>query len=174
MADFINTIDLLGDEVVAGMLVDKSITEFNDDILTETGYFSFTYCENLVSVKLPNVTNLLAQTFNYCSSLETVVLPKVTKIGSQAFQVCRKLKSVFIPSVTTIEDLTFTNCSSLESVTLPATPPTLASGAFGTGSTNNVPVTCVFHIPTGSLSAYQNATNWSAAVDKYNFVEEAQ
>jgi hypothetical protein len=51
---------------------------------------------------------------------------------------------------------------------LPATPPTLDNvNAF-----QDVPTTCVFSIPTGSLSAYQSETNWSSLTSTYTFVEE--
>lgn len=125
MADFINTIDLLGDEVVAGMIVDKSITEFNDDVLTSIGAYAFYICSNLTSVSFPNATS--------------------------------------------IGDYAFYSCSKLESVTLPATPPTLAS----TNAFLGINSACVFHIPAGSLSAYQNATNWSTLTGKYTFTEDA-
>ena len=125
MANFINTIDILGDETVAGMIVDRSITAFNDDILTDVGMYAFSNCRALTSVSLLSVTKIRAKVFY--------------------------------------------DCSNLISVTLPAAPPTLAN----TDAFSGIKSTCVFHIPTGSLSAYQNATNWSTLTGKYTFTEDA-
>ena len=146
MAEFINTIDLLGDEVVAGAIVDRSITEFNDDVLTSVGNDAFNSCSSLISVSLPNATTINSRSFRSCSSLISVSLPKVTSIDSFAFYYC----------------------SGLISVTLPAVPPTLQSYNF-----ENINSACVFHIPAGSLSAYQSATNWSALTGQYTFTEDA-
>ena len=58
MAEFQNTIDLLGDEVVAASIIDKTITEFNDDGLTNVGAHAFFQCTALTSVNLPNATSI--------------------------------------------------------------------------------------------------------------------
>ena len=146
MADFINTIDLLGDMATADTIVSRTITEFNDDALTSIGDNAFRMCAALTSIDLPNVTS----------------------IGADAFSGCAALTSANIPNVTSIGDKAFSSCSKLASVRLPATPPTLSNvNVF-----NNVPKTCKFYIPTGTLSAYQAATNWSSLTSTYSFVEE--
>jgi hypothetical protein len=146
MADFINTIDLLGDAVTAEAIINKTITEFSDDILTSIGRYAFMSCSKLTSVDLPNVTSIDSSAFDSCKVLTSVDLPNVTSIGSSAFD----------------------SCQVLTSVRLPATPPTLANvNAF-----RNINSACKFYIPTGSLSAYQSATNWSSLTSTYSFVEE--
>ena len=145
MGAFQNTIDLLGDDVVLKSLIDKSITEFKDDVLTTIGQNALT-STSLQNLDLPNVKVFTDYGANQCSSLKSVNIPNVTSIGGYAFDGDR----------------------SLESVRLPATPPTLENiNAF-----NNIKSSCVFYIPTGSLSAYQSATNWGTLTSKYTFVEE--
>lgn len=147
MANFINTIDLLGDTAAANALVSRTLSEFNDDTLTSIGSYAFYGCSALTSVNMPNLTSITGRvTFGFCKALTNVDLPKVTNIVDSAFSYCSKLGSV----------------------RLPATPPSLANvNAF-----QNVPTTCKFYIPTGSLAAYQSATNWSSLTSTYSFVEE--
>lgn len=75
--------------------------------------------------------------FDGCESLEEIDIPaNVTRIGSNsscAFWGCTSLQSVYMWSTT---------------------PPTILAREF-----KDSPVTV--YVPTGSLSAYQNATNWS-------------
>ena len=77
MAEFQNTIDLLGDEVVASYIADRSIVNFSDDILNNVGNGAFQQCSALTSVDLPNVTSIGNGAFNRCSALVSVHLPAV-------------------------------------------------------------------------------------------------
>jgi hypothetical protein len=70
--------------------------------------------------------------------------------------------------VTSIEQQAFSSCPKLASVYLPATPPTLKN----TNAFSNIPTTCIFYIPRGSLAEYQSATNWSSLTSTYTFTEE--
>ena len=97
--------------------------------------------------------------FSYCSGLTSVTIPNsVTSIGGGAFDDCSSLTSLTIPnSVTSISNYAFYGCSGLTSVYCEATtPPTLDNLAVF-DNTNNFPI----YVPCGSVSAYQNATNWS-------------
>lgn len=146
MAEFQNTIDLLGDDVFLGSLIDKSITEINDDVVTWVGDRRLCRCEKLISVNFPSVEQLSEFAISDCGKLESVRLPSIKNMWNYALG--------FNPA--------------LISVTLPATPPTITTKTFD--SSNSA---CVFHIPAGSLSAYQAATNWSALTGKYTFKEDA-
>lgn len=93
MADFVNTIDILGDDAVVDSIIDRSITEFKDDTLTTIETRAFYNCSELIKVDLPNVTT----------------------IGSRAFAVCKSLVSANIPSVTVLDrDFLFDRCSNLK------------------------------------------------------------
>ena len=150
---------------------------------TSIGNNAFYNCSSLVSVTMPSdVTSIGNNAFNSCSSLVSVTIPSgVTSIGTNAFQHCYSLARITIPSgVTSIGDYTFYNCHSLASVTIPSgvtsignnafascngmaeyhikptTPPTLGTTVF-----NTIQSDCVIYVPSASLTAYQEATNWS-------------
>lgn len=153
---------------VARAIVDRTITEFSDDVLTTVGSNAFYSCNNLISVSIPKVTYIGTAAFTSCWKLRSISLPSVENIGNSGFSSCSSLTSVSIPKVTYINRSVFSSCSSLTSVTLPTTPPTIQSNSF-----SGINSACVFHIPIGSLSAYQSATNWSTLTEQYQFVEDA-
>ena len=91
----------------------------------------------------------------------------VTSIAPVAFMQITTLASANFPNVTSIGYKAFSGCESLTSVHLPATPPTFGDMAF-----NGIHSACVFYVPTGSLEAYQNDSQWSELTATYLFVEE--
>lgn len=111
--------------------------------LKTIGYESFRYCENLLRINLPYVTSMTTSAFRDCVSLASVVLgDKINNIAANVFTGCIALETLRINRTT---------------------PPTIA--------TTSIPSTVsTIYIPTGSLSKYESATNWSAFAGK--FVEE--
>lgn len=106
MADFINTIDVLGDDAVIDGILQRTIAEFKDNDLTKLFDSAFRGCTALVEVDLPNVTEVGAQTFASCSALEKVNLPEITDLRVTAqvgcFSGCKSLREINIPKVVTI------------------------------------------------------------------------
>lgn len=189
MAEFQNTIDVLGDDIVSRMLVERTIEEYNDDLLGSITEYAFCNCTKLISVNLPNVTsvdsysfsgctalisvNLPSLTsitgwpssslFNYCRALISVNLPLVTNVGKSAFSYCNTLPSVDFPSATKIEDSAFKSCVALTTIIL------RSETACTLGNTNVFTSTpfasggtggkCL--VPRSLIETYQTATNWS-------------
>ena len=196
MAEFQNTIDLLGDEVVAASIISRTITEFNDDVLDKVGNAGFYLCDKLTSVNLPNATSIGQYAFNKCTALTSVNLPNATSIGQYAFNQCTALTSVNLPNVTIIYGTAFPKCIALTSVDLPKVTQ-IRSGAFN-GCTNlktlilrNPTVCDIFgtttlsgtpfasggtggtvYCPASLISSYQSAADWSTyyAAGTCNFV----
>ena len=80
MSEFINTIDVLGDDNVFGSIIDKTITEFKDNRVNYMRNKSFYGCTLLETVDIPNVGAIEGDSFYNCSVLKTVVLRKNNKI----------------------------------------------------------------------------------------------
>lgn len=121
----------------------------------------FSNCVSLVYVDLPvGLQNVADYMFYENNNLKSIDLPNsITTIGRQSFYRCINLTSITIPeNVTRIGDQAFVYCNRIAEYHLkPTTPPTLANtNAFPTLPSNKV-----IYVPTGSLSAYQTATNWS-------------
>ena len=74
MAEFINTIDVLGDDVVFDSIIDRTITEFKDNSVETVGKYAFTKCNALVTVLLPNVKSIGVYAFNNCTNLTAVII----------------------------------------------------------------------------------------------------
>ena len=69
--------------------------------VTTIGDYSFSLCENLVSIALPgNLTSIGVHAFYFCSALTGISIPNsVTQIGDDAFWGCGALSSVTIPDL---------------------------------------------------------------------------
>lgn len=120
MSEFVNTIDTLGDEAVLKGLIERSITEICDDVISEVCLGAFQSCASLVTAKLPNATKLNESAFKGCSSLIEVDFSSVTEQGNYVFQECSALKKVSFPSFnSTVNRSAFYGCRSLIRCDLP-------------------------------------------------------
>lgn len=80
------------------------------------GYKAFKGCDNLQSVILPEITNVIEEyAFEDCAALEEVVLSDDLKdMGYRAFAECKSLKSITIPeNIKYISKGIFSGCESL-------------------------------------------------------------
>ena len=121
MSEFINTIDVLGDDAVMDSIIEGSITEFKDDEITKIGDYAFYGKPNLEIVDVPNVTTIGNRAFDTCSSLLEVNAPNTVSLGV-AFVNCSKLLKVSFPLASGFHishEFLFSGCSSLYSVDLP-------------------------------------------------------
>lgn len=131
-----NSAQTIGDELVA----DSQVRSFflPDGITTIPSRFAYS-CGALVRFDIPN---------------------GVTSIGGSAFQECICLPEITIPNtVTTIGSSAFAGCEFLGKIRfLSTTPPTVSNANAFTG----IPTDCVVEVPADSLTAYQEATNYSS------------
>lgn len=183
MSEFVNTIDLLGDEATTKGLIEGTLTEFNDNVITKCGDY-FLYYSQLTSVNLPKLTSLGKNAFSY-SNVTNVNLPLVNSIGQSSFMYSSNLTSLALPKVSTVNssirscsklkvvDLAkatnlmgycFDNCSVLDAVILRSS--TLCSNGggnvlrytpFDSGKAGGTLI-----VPRSLTASYPNATNWSA------------
>ena len=97
------------------------------------GIFSFSGCENLKSITLPDTINQIkGNAFHGCAGLTDVTIPEnVVLIGHSAFSGCTGLTSITIPeSVTSIGESAFYGCTNLKSVVIDAKITELPRYAF--------------------------------------------
>ena len=74
MSEFINTIEVLGDEATMDAIIERTITEFRDNVLTGVGVYAFYGCAALETVDLPGITSIAANAKQNCSSLSALIL----------------------------------------------------------------------------------------------------
>lgn len=146
MADFINTIDALGDDVVMDSIINRSITEFKDDKLTVLGARAFSGCTHLQSVNLPNVKHYNTQALSGCTALTDVSLPELVDFVENSyaqglFYGCTALQSINLPKLTNVSGQLFTGCSKLSSIELPV------AEAVGTSAFENCKALTVAAFP---------------------------
>ena len=104
MADFINTIEILGDDNVVDSIINRTITEFKDNNVKILGNNAFNGCAALEIVDLPEFESNNVQVeriFANCSSLKTVNLPKLKYVYTAAFEGCTSLTSIYLPEADT-------------------------------------------------------------------------
>ena len=87
---------------------------------SEVGTEAFAYCPNLSSVNLPNCLYISISAFAHCSKLVSIDFPKCTSLrDGYTFKYCESLTTVNLPNCTEIPDDTFNNCILLNYVNLP-------------------------------------------------------
>lgn len=106
MSEFVNTIDILGDDAVIDGVINRTIIEFKDDVITKIGDYAFAQCKALTEVDVPNVTSLGNTAFSECDALRNVKLPSLTTIDTRSatsqFKLCPSLESIDMPKLTTV------------------------------------------------------------------------
>ena len=122
MSDFVNTVDIIDDDILMDGLIERSISgSFNDDKVTKIKVHAFSYCTNLESVSFPSATSIGGSAF-YSSGLKAITedtFPLVTSIGLHTGNIFQNsaLETVNWPSFTSLysSDL-FRDCKFLRSV----------------------------------------------------------
>lgn len=167
-----NTVTTLGTYAFSYCVSLEGITLPTNSTLKTINDYCFRYCFALKSITIPSqFTTFKQYAFGSCYSLREITLPSnMTSVPTYLFQQAYGLSYLSIPSnVTTIEANAFNNCAGLQKLRFNrATPPTVSSSDAFTG----IPTSCIISVPTGSLTAYKNATNYPSS-SSYTYVEEA-
>ena len=134
---------------------------FGDDV-SKIGTYACFDCKGLKSVIIQNNDTDINGSYAFASSyaLSSINIPSnIIAIEQSLFSNCYALTSLTIPeNVTSIGASAFSTCRSMSEYHFkPTTPPALANNNAFT----NIPDDCIIYVPQGSLSAYQQATNWS-------------
>lgn len=133
--------------------------------VTIIGVSAFAGNTNMIieDLSLPNLTSLGGNSFWGTKIKKVSNLGSITTLAGGAntdgpFNSCPDLRSVRLPvTLTSIGDLVFYGCTLDELIMDATTPPTL--GSFR-GTINTI------YVPDASVTAYREATNWSAYADR--------
>jgi hypothetical protein len=160
------------EEAVASLL-DNTMTELSNSIVTSLRTRACQGCNKLVNVNLPNVISLGSYAFYQCSGLVTAKLPKLISVSTQAFYSCTKLQHADCGLLGNIPAQTFNACAALTELILRKT------GSICTLSNvngvNNSPIgkgTGYVYVPASLVDSYKAATNWSTFAAQFRAIED--
>ena len=108
-----------GDDGLAGSIIDRTITEFNDNNILDVGHSAFRACSKVKTINIPKATTVADYGFYQCSSLTSLNLPSVTSVGQQVIYGCNKLTSLSLPSLISVSTNALREAQYLEIVDLP-------------------------------------------------------
>ena len=140
MANFINTVDVIGDAALVERLITRNITEYADDTITIIGESAFHGCQKLVQINCPEVTSIGSYAFSGATAssdykpcpITEVHFPKATAVGRNAFYGCESLMSISFPMLKNVDTEVFNGCKALQELTPTMLPvvETLGEGVF--------------------------------------------
>ena len=93
-----STVSQIGDKQLVEQIINKTITQFTDQLCTEIGAYSFTGCEALQSVYTLSVASIGESAFLGCTELQVVDCAVLQQVGTDAFKDCTQLQSLVIRS----------------------------------------------------------------------------
>jgi hypothetical protein len=154
-------------------LLDNSMEELNNDIVTTLRTRACQGATGLQKVYLPKVVSVGTYAFYGCTGLVTITLPKLTTLSSQPFYSCSKLVHADCGQVNSIPAQAFNACTALTELILRKTSSicTLAN----VSGVNNTPIgkgTGYVYVPSILIDTYKTATNWSTFADQFRAIED--
>ena len=151
MTEFINTADVIGDETLCAQFIEKSITEYKDNAVSNIASYAFVLARTLRIVDIPNAVTIHPQGFATCTALESVDTAKLTLIDTYAFQSTDVLHALILRNPDVVCSLQSTNAFSGSSI------------ASGTG---------YVYVPRALVDSYKAATNWSTYAAQFRALED--
>ena len=136
MSDFINTVDVLGEDITINRIIERLITEFKDDNVVTVGNEAFNGCSVLKTVDLPNAISIGTGAFRD-SSVESFNAPKVESMGGNVFWGCVFTKAVF-PELVSAGDYAFQYARKIVTADFTKLPKIVPSMFSGCNSLKNV------------------------------------
>ena len=129
------------------------------DGITSIGDCTFTRCENLTSVTIPDsVTRIGEYAFGVCGLTEVNIPESVKIIDEMAFSNCVNLKKINIPEkITKLNDNVFWYCKELTEINLPENLESIGTDAFS-GCDNLKEVTVPANVKNIGLAAFSDCT----------------
>ena len=172
MAEFINTIDVVGDEALADSIIERTITEFKDDNVLTVGQGAFCHCTALTTVNLPEATKIDGSSFVGCISLASVSIPKAQTMSGYCFQNCTSLTFLDFPVLSSLGYNGFNYCTALETLILRNTEQVCQQTSDAFINSKIAKGEGYIYVPSALLDAYKAATNWSTYANQIRAIED--
>ena len=97
--------------------------------------------------------------------MQTVYIPLVEVVGNASFAYCANIKRIELgENVTSIENSAFYQVNTAYVIIRETTPPSLEASNFSGNTT--------FYVPDESVTAYREASGWSAYADRIKPLSE--
>lgn len=151
MAIIAPTVDSVGDAALTDSIIDKSITELQDDIVAELKAPALYGCKALKKVVFGSVVSVAANVFQNCSVLEVADFHKTVTITSGAFSGCTALAALILRSAT--------KCT--------------LSSATGLGSTGISAGTGYIYVPSALVDTYKADSKWGTYAAQIRAIEDS-
>lgn len=146
---FTNTVETVGDAALTRSIIDRSITELNDNISVSIRQQAFRACSALASVNFPNVTNVALGAFWQCTALAKADFASCVTFANNAFYGCTALTALIL------------RCTD-QLCTITGTPFAGSAIANGTG---------YIYVPAVLLSTYKSDSAWSPYASQIREIE---
>lgn len=147
---FVNTVDLVGDDVLAARIVGRSISEIADDIVITIGNQSFGGCPALTEANFLAAESIGVYSFANDTALTKANFHAVTRISEGAFYNC--------PAMTALILRRGTVCALSNRSAFSNTPIEKGTGYI--------------YVPAALVDSYKAATNWSTYANQFRTLED--
>ena len=172
MVEFVNTIDVLGDDALVDSLIEKTLTEFKDNTLTAIGENAFYDIKQLTTIDVPSAITIRDQAFRGCNRLAEVNIPSVTTIGYGAFYSDERLVKLDAPMLTAINGRIVFRYTNLDTLILRASSVCTLANADSIANTPIARGIGYIYVPRALLNEYRNATNFSTYASQFRALED--
>ena len=154
-------------------IIDGSITEIYSELKVISDY-AFARRRKLISVYLPNVSNIPGAAFYNTSGLKNVIVPKLENItGGSSFSGCTSLEYIDLGLCHSIVAMSFLNCSLLSCVILRRIANICAIGNTNVFQGTKIESgTGYIYVPRNLIEQYKTATNWTTFASQFRALED--
>ena len=150
MALIAPTVEAIGDEALTNSIIDRSITELQDNIITTLGAYALDECAELKSVAFGAVTTAQMYALQNCTALSVADFHARVSFEMNVFKNCTALTALILRSQTVCPtpSSSFLDGSAIKS---------------GTG---------YIYVPAALVDSYKTATNWSTYANQIRAIED--
>lgn len=146
---FVNTVETVGDAALSNSIIDRGISELNDNISTSIGQYVFRDCKALANVNFPSVTSTATAAFWECTALAKAEFSACVAFDNNTFYGCSALTALILRCADQVCTLTGN---------LSGTP--IASG------------TGYIYVPAALVDTYKAASGWSTYASQIRAIED--